>query len=174
MSESEVSVETTQSASFLQDTPWFSLALMSTVLLASLAAVGSLMGSHHSSEAWIEQIQASDQWRYYQAKGIKGEIIGSKVELLTHFSRPISAKDEERLKEYRQEQSEIFDKAKERERQSEIHLRKYELLLRSVTLFQVAIAISAISVISRRKYFWFFSLGLGILGVGFFIQELLF
>ena len=120
----------------------------------------------------LDQIKASDQWNYYQAKGIKGALLSGKVELLNHFEKAVSGKDEEKLKEYRQEQSKIYDEAKEKEASSRTHLKKHEVLARSVTLFQVAIALGAISVLSRRKYFWFVSLGFGVIGVGFFIQEL--
>ncbi|MDP9040624.1 MAG: DUF4337 domain-containing protein, partial [Bacteroidota bacterium] len=48
---------------------------ISTALMAVFAAMASLLAGHHSDEAVIEQIKASDQWAYYQAKGIKEEIL---------------------------------------------------------------------------------------------------
>jgi hypothetical protein len=36
-----------------------------------------------------------------------------------------------------------------------------------VTMFQVAIAVGAISVLTRRRNFWFASLAFGAVGVGF-------
>src|SRR5258708_37979306 len=53
---------------------WMVYAAVSTALMAVLAALGSLFAGHHSNEALIEQIRSSDQWAYYQAKGIKYEI----------------------------------------------------------------------------------------------------
>jgi len=50
---------------------WVLLVALSTAILAVFAAVCSLMAGHHANEALIEQIQASDQWAYYQAKGSK-------------------------------------------------------------------------------------------------------
>ncbi len=47
------------------------------------------------------------------------------------------------------------------------------VLARAVTGFQVAIALSAISVLSRRKVVWFFSIALGVIGAGFLVQGLL-
>jgi len=49
-------------------------AAVSTALMAVFAALGSLTAGHHSNEALIAQIKASDTWAYYQAKGIKSEI----------------------------------------------------------------------------------------------------
>lgn len=53
---------------------WFRYVAISTALMAVFAAFSSLMAGHHSNEALIDQIKASDQWSYFQAKGIKGEI----------------------------------------------------------------------------------------------------
>jgi uncharacterized membrane protein len=39
-----------------------------------------------------------------------------------------------------------------------------------VTFFQIAIVIGAISVLSKRRNFWYLSLLLGIIGFGFFIK----
>ena len=40
------------------------------------------MAGHHSNEAMIEQIQASDHWGYYQAKGIKAAVLGTRISIL--------------------------------------------------------------------------------------------
>jgi hypothetical protein len=50
---------------------WSMLVAISTALMAVLAAISSLFAGHNSNEAVINQIKASDQWSFYQAKGIK-------------------------------------------------------------------------------------------------------
>jgi hypothetical protein len=42
-----------------------------------------------------------------------------------------------------------------------------------VTFFQVAIAVAAISVLTKRRKFWFVSLGFGLLGLFFLIFSLI-
>ncbi len=42
-----------------------------------------------------------------------------------------------------------------------------------VTLFQVAISVAAISVLVRRRRFWWVSMGFGLVGFVFFIQGLM-
>jgi len=96
----------------------------------------------HSNEALIEQIKASDQWAYYQAKGIKAEIKALVVN---------GASDTAAAERYRKEQDAIKEIAAEHEKTSEAHLSQHVLLARSVTLFQVAIAISAIAILTRKK-----------------------
>src|ERR1700693_474668 len=53
---------------------WTLFVAISTALMAVLAALARLFAGHHSNEALIMQIKASDQWSYYQAKSIKAEI----------------------------------------------------------------------------------------------------
>ena len=50
---------------------WSMYVAISTALMAVLAAVSSLLAGHHSNESLVDQIKASDQWSYYQAKGKK-------------------------------------------------------------------------------------------------------
>jgi len=44
------------------------LIAISTALMAVFAAMSSLLAGHHSDEAVIEQIKASDQWAFYQPR----------------------------------------------------------------------------------------------------------
>src|SRR5882724_5483454 len=53
---------------------WSLYIAISTALMAVIAAIAGMMAGHHSNEALIEQIKASDQWAFYQAKSIKAEI----------------------------------------------------------------------------------------------------
>lgn len=146
---------------------------LSSALLAGLAAVSSLLAGHHSNEALIEQLQSSDQWAFYQAKGIKAAILTSKIDLLADAGKPLSKMDEEKLSTYKREQVEIQTLAKEKQERAGAHLRLHLIFARGVTLFQIAIAMGAISVLTNRKPFWSVSLLLGLLGVVFLIQGLL-
>ncbi len=152
---------------------WIMFVALSSALLAVLAAACSLLAGHHANEAMIEQIQASDQWAYYQAKGIKSTVLESKMELLRSLGKEPEAKDGEKITEYKNQQKEIEDKAHEKEQSSEQHLALHQILAKGVTVFQIAIALGAISALSRRKWLWYVSLALGALGLLFFLQGIL-
>ena len=149
---------------------WILGVALSSALLAGLAAVCALMAGHHANEAMVEQIQASDQWAFYQAKGIKAAVLGSKLELLEAEGKPTSEKDRQKMEGYKKDQDEISEKAKEKEHSSEEHLQKHVLFSRGVTVFQIAIAIGAIAALTSRRAFWFVSLGFGALGIVFLVQ----
>lgn len=150
--------------------PWTMGVALSSALLAGLAAVCSLLAGHHANEAMIDQIQSSDRWSYYQAKGIKAAVLGSKVELLEAEGRDVSPKDRDKLTQYKKEQDEIAAQAKEKEHASEGHLHQHVIFARGVTLFQIAIAIGAIAALTSRRAFWFVSLLFGAVGIVFLVQ----
>src|SRR5580704_10597292 len=101
---------------------WISYVAVSTALCAVFAAIAALISNHHANEAMIDQIQASDQWGYYQAKGIKATMLGTKLEILSSLGKKASKKDQEKLPIYRKEQDDIAEKAQEKEASSENHL----------------------------------------------------
>jgi len=152
---------------------WNMGAALSSALLAAFAAVTALLAGHHANESMLEQLKASDQWAYYQSKGIKSNVLATKLDLLKAMGHRPSKGDEEKLAEYKKEQEEISKEASELQESSHAHLKHHVILARGVTMFQVAIAIGAIAVLTRKKPFWHFSMVLGAVGVVFFVQGLL-
>jgi Flp pilus assembly protein TadB len=152
---------------------WVSWVALSSALLAGFAAVTALLAGDHANEAMIDQIHASDHWSYYQAKGIKSAVLSTKIETLKALGHESSEKDQEKLGEYKKEQDEISEQAKEEESASRSHLRHHVIYARGVTLFQVAIAVAAISVLTRRRRFFAVGLIFGAAGLVFLIQGLL-
>ena len=151
---------------------WIMSVALTAALLAVLAAVTVLLAGHHANEATIEQIQSADQWAFFQAKGIKAAVLESKMELLVGLGRDVVAKDMEKVAEYKKEQKDIEGAAREKERSSSTHLATYNVLARGATFFQIAIALSAISVLTRRRWLWYISGVLGLAGTVFLIQGL--
>src|ERR1700730_7632646 len=87
---------------------WSLYLAISTAFMAVLAAIAGLMAGHYSNEALIEQIKASDQWAYYQAKGIKAEIAAL---------GPL--KDSIQVKRYKTEQQSIKEIAEDFQKKSQ-------------------------------------------------------
>ena len=146
---------------------------LTAAFLAVLAAVTSLLAEHHANEAMIDQIRSSDKWSFYQAKSIKANLFATKVELIQAMGKAVSKKDLSKVAGYRKEQETVKEEAEEKERASEAHLRHHTILSGSVTLFQIGIAVGAISVLTKRKSFWFGLLGFGVVGVVLLLVGLL-
>lgn len=152
---------------------WMMMVAMSSAILATIAAVASLMAGHYSNEAMIEQLKASDQWNYYQAKGVKGNVLASKMDIMAALGKPADPKDKEKLADYKKEQEEIKKEAEVLEHEAQHHLHQHVILARSVTMEQVAISISAIAVLTGRRRFWYLAMGFGAAGIAFLTQGLL-
>ncbi len=121
--------------------PWISWVALSTALLAVLAAITGLLSGKHANEAMMNQIEASDRWSYYQAKSIKAAVLDAKIAL----------------------------SAMHKEADAKSNFHKHEVFARGVTMFQIAIAIAAISALTKRPRFWIVSLFFGGIGCVFLV-----
>jgi hypothetical protein len=144
---------------------WISWVALSTAILAVLAAIAGLLSGQHANEAMMSQIEASDQWGYYQAKSIKAAVLDAKIAL----SATPSEQDREKTAKYQKEESEIKSEAEHKEAAAKSNFHKHEVFARGVTMFQIAIAIAAISALTKRRRFWIVSLLFGGVGCVFLV-----
>jgi hypothetical protein len=144
---------------------WISWVALSTAILAVLAAIAGLLSGMHANEAMMSQIESSDQWAYYQAKGIKAAVLDAKMTL----SGAPNEQDRAKAERYQEEQSEIQKEAKGKETEAKSNFHQHEILARGVTMFQIAIAIAAISALTRKRRFWVVSLFFGAAGCVFLV-----
>jgi hypothetical protein len=153
---------------------WIVWSALISAFLAVFAAVSALMAGHYANEAMVEQIQSSDHWAYYQAKSIKAAIVESRHEILKSLGKPVADESVDKLQHYRDDQKNIQEEAEAKQKESLEHLHKHEVLAKSVTLFQVAIALTAVAVLARRKVFLAVSGLFGLGGIFFLLQAFLF
>jgi len=139
---------------------WISWVALSTAILAVLAAIAGLLSGSHANEAMMKQIESADQWAFYQAKGIKASVLDAKMSL----TGSTSDADREKAAKYSEEQSEIQKEAREKEGEAKQNFHQHEVFARGVTMFQIAIAIAAISALTKRRRYWLVSLIIGALG----------
>jgi hypothetical protein len=144
---------------------WISWVALSTAILAVLAAIAGLLSGKHANEAMMSQIESSDQWSYYQAKSIKASLLDAKMSLAT----TVNEKDREKAARYEEEQSEIKSEAEHKQAEAKSNFHQHEVYARGVTMFQIAIAIAAISALTKKRRFWVVSLLFGAVGCVFLI-----
>src|SRR5579872_1623220 len=158
-----------------QKDKWTLYVALSTAFMAVLAAVAGLLAGHHANEALIERVKSSDQWNFYQSKNLKQEIALNTDQILHALGKADTpAKDHSAdIARYDREKADIRKEAEADEQRSEAHLAKHVPLASAVTAFQIAIAVSAISILTRRKKLWFGSLVLTAVGIVFLVFGLL-
>jgi aminopeptidase N len=152
---------------------WISL---TTAVLAALAAVASLKAGSTVNEALVLktdatrlQAQASDQWAYYQAKGIKSAVAQSAINTWAAAGKPAPSNLSAESTRYVAQQDSISRKATELEHQrdeksseAEVLLAQHHIYAAAVALLQISIALGAIGALTGSRYVWFGSVGLGV------------
>lgn len=151
---------------------------LTTALLAAIAAIASLLAGSSVNEALVLkseatqlQAQASDQWAYYQAKGVKGAVAATAATYLAQSRRSAADSFSALATRYAKEQDTIAAQARalervrdERSREASALLARHEVYAYAVALLQVAIALGAVAALTRRRSIWILSAIGGVAG----------
>ena len=153
---------------------WITAVALSTAVLAAFAAVTALLSGYHANKAVIERVQESNKWSYYQSNSVKAAIIGGKIDTTKLLGKETLKKDQEKLDKYTKLKKDLLVVANKLGASAFEHFERHERLAQGVTMFQIAITIAAISVLTKLKSFWYLSLVTGAVGIGFLVYALTF
>jgi len=156
---------------------WTRYLALTTAFIAVLAALASMKSGGLANEALLakndailSQSKASDQWNYYQAKGIKRTVDEG---FAATASNPKLKSEATR---YASEQKDIQEKARSLDKEVETNnvlseklLQRHEKAASSVTFFQIAIALSAMAALMKQKSYWIVSMALAAIGAGYLV-----
>lgn len=166
---------------------WMTGVALTTAILAVFAAITTLYVGKYSSRAVMDQGKETNQWSYYQAKSIKSylyEIEKNRLELSIATARgrlnPEVEKQyrkligdyEKKLRQYDQEKEEIKAEgerlAKEKsEAQARAGNFGYSLLF-----LQIAIMLSSVAALTKKKSLWYLGLASTVGWVFFFADAI--
>jgi hypothetical protein len=163
---------------------WTSYLSLQTAVIAVFAAVASLESGGYSNdailaknEAILFESQASDQWAYFQAKGVKESLAANQALSVSATNPALATKFDAAAARYKAEQGEIQTAARALEAKVEASNQRAEQLLEhhhrfaiAVTLFQIAIALSAIAALTKRKALWMVGLAASLFGLVLFLR----
>ena len=155
-----------------------------TAVLSTIGAIFGYMGGHSQNEALmfkneaaIQKTSASNQWNYYQAKSNKQNLAELSVTLTTGeaqagFKQAVQryAKEKEDIK---RDAEKLEEKAHEADHQSEHAMHEHERWALSTTLLQIAIGLSAITLLSRKRWMLWTVYVSGVLGLAAGVAALL-
>lgn len=147
-----------------------------TAVLSTFGAIFGYMGGHsqnsallYKNEAAIQKTSASNQWNYYQAKSNKQNLAELSVSLTTGETQE---KFKQAIERYKKEKDEIKADAeklelaaKDADRKSEAEMHVHERWALATTMLQIAIALAAITLLTRRKWLLIGVYGASALGV---------
>jgi len=161
--------------------PWLSLLALTTVILAVCATLATFKGGGHSTRAVLSQSQASDQWAYYQAKGIKGNLyeveamrLRRELELAPRAAAPTLEKSladvEKKVAKYDGEKAEIQKEARRFE-EAKADAQKHGAAFGLAVIFlQIGILLSSIAALLKQKPVYYLGLAVGVVGIVYFVN----
>jgi hypothetical protein len=167
---------------------WLNYLAMTTIIFAVCATLSTFKGAGYSTRSVLSQAQASNQWAYYQSKSIKGYLYENQKESLELelkknkgiMSKAVADEYEKKLASYTQkirkyddEKAEISKEAKKLEAQRDDAQRHSGIFGMAVIFLQIAILLSSIAALMKKKYVWIVGAASGAVGVVYFANGFL-
>ena len=163
---------------------WTTYMAISTVIIVVCATLSTFKGGGFSTRSLMNQTQASDQWAFYQSKSLKSYIFEMQKDNLELQSQQndklnvapeVQAKYQEKidsylkkLEQYESEKKQITLNAKKLEAdrdECKLHSSAFGI---AVIFLQISILLSSISALAKKRYVWFLSLAVGLIGILYF------
>jgi hypothetical protein len=149
---------------------WTKYVSVTVVIIAVFAGIDAQWSGKYGSMAQMSQVQASDQWNYYQAQSLKQHLFE-----LTRRQLPKNATDPEVLQQQKEYEAKIAD-YEARKAKASADAKKLEdkrtyasqvgaKLGLALTCFSVSIAMASICMMSKKKPLWFLAMLLAAFGV---------
>jgi len=173
--------EAAQEAHAHRGPPWVTWLSLSTAIIAVLAAIAALQSGSYANEAIVQkndavlhQSKADDAWAYYHAKGIEAALYSTQSEAAPRPDaaerwRALGEREARKRDEIRRQAEEEQRLVSEMDAEATRSLAVHHQFAKAVTIFQVAIALSAIAALTRRSVMWWISLVIGAVGIAFFV-----
>jgi hypothetical protein len=177
-------------ADILQE-KWMKGVAVTTTCLAVMTAIAASRGAACGAKGQLLTATENSKWAYYQAKSIKQNLMESQKSAFEVQSlgaanpEQKSAYDEklraaaQEISRYNEEKNAIKKEAEETGATNKLLGVKGNFFSASIVFFQIAIMLSSVSALLKKKYMWVIGLAFGavavaLLGYGLFLKPLLF
>ena len=166
---------------------WIQWVALATTILAVCAAISSLKASSYSTKVQIHTTKEANHWAYYQSKSLKehsfrlNRDILRYANLLGNLNPQVQQFLTAKIKDYDKEINRYDQEKKQIKTEAENFIKEQEVLKRhngafalAVMLLQIAIMMSAVAALIKRKMMWvaglaFSAVGLVYMANGFFL-----
>jgi cell fate (sporulation/competence/biofilm development) regulator YmcA (YheA/YmcA/DUF963 family) len=163
-----------------EEMPYMIPVAVTLSVLAVLVAIATLFGHRAATEELYLQTKATDQWSFYQAKNMRLHAMQSVADLLDNLE-PVQKEKAENVREkylqeaerYQQEMDGIGEQAKEFEKERELVGRREDRFDASEVILEIALIITSLTLLTRKKFFWYSGIGFGVVGLGVMISGFL-
>lgn len=149
---------------------------VATAIIATVGAMFGYMGGAtqanaglYKNNAAIKKTEASNEWNYFQAKSGKQNLSELAIELAPAARQQFYR---EEVARYKGEKAEIMVKAKaldaeskDWDKRSDEQMHQHHRWAQATTALQIAIAMAAIALLTKKKWFEYGVFGLATVGV---------
>ncbi len=158
---------------------WTKWVALSTTLLAVAAAFSTLKGGSFSTQTQLATVSASNKWSYFQSKSLKQTARETEREIITTIaaSAPNAEakavavasieKAQKEIKRYEEEKAAIKLEAETLDAKASYCQARGGNFGLAIMFLQIAIMLSAIAALMKKKVFWVIGLCAGAIGVGY-------
>ncbi len=146
---------------------WIGLVSLSTMVMALLSALGALLAAVAANELMIERTKEILEISHLETDRINIELLKSKHAILTSLGEVPDSSEIERIRKYQDDNKKLKIDAEAEESIFQKAISEHELFAIGVTLLSIAIALSGMSLVAKRKMLWAVGLVFGVIGVSF-------
>jgi len=167
--------------------PWLNYLALTTIIFAVAATLSTFKGGGYSTKSMLSQEQASNKWSYYQSKSLKLYLYETQKDVLELDTKSMKHEDvsvieayqkkiseyEQSIKRYDKEKADIKKDAEHLETLRDEAQKHSQVFGMAVIFLQISILISSIAALIKRRYLWLIGIGVGAVGIIYFINGFL-
>ncbi len=151
-------------------------------IMAVLVAGVALLGHRAHTEELLRQSQAADRWAQYQAKSVRlhetqgfSDVVNIVASLDKEKEEALREKYIKQVEHYESDKEDVSKEAKDLEADRNLAARRADRYDGGEALLEIGLVICSITLLTKRKGFWFGGMSIGALGVvlavtGFFLH----
>ena len=162
------------------DNPFLVPVSVTISVLAVLVAAVTLLGHRAHTEELLLQSQATDQWSYYQAKNIRlhemqgfADVLGTLAPSDKEKAAAAAEKYKKEVERYEGDKEDISEKAKDLEKERDMVSRRADRFDGGEGLIEVGLVICSMTLLTKRRLYWFAGMLVGAGGVAFALTAFL-
>jgi len=149
---------------------------LATAIIATIGALFAYEAGHtqaqaglYKNNAAIKKTEASNQWNYYQAKSSKQNMAELALAVVPENKKDAYAQEIDRYKKEKSDIKTVAEKleaeSKNWDEQSDKMMHQHHRWAQATTALQIAIALAAIALLTRRRWLEYGMFGVAALGV---------
>ena len=163
-----------------EDSPLVLPVSVTISILAVLVAIVTLMGHRAHTEELSRETQAASRWEQYQAKSIRQRMTQVGADLISVIAplnkergEALAQKYEKEVEHYASDKEDVSEIAKEMEAERDKAMHRADRFDLGEVLLEIGLVICSLTLLAKRKVFWFGGILVAMIGFGVAISGFL-